>query len=79
MSERERRQAAYRESVATVLAFIEGEDADLFNLLDKAVKEDALVAMYRMTKLAAVAVESLAEIKGEEPSQILDRLLRPSA
>lgn len=76
VSERRRREAAYRDSVAAVLAYINDEDADLYNLLDEAAKADALGASYRLTFLAAKSVEELAATTGETPSQILDRLIR---
>jgi hypothetical protein len=41
-----------------VLAYIEGEDADLFNLLDGSAKDDALATAYRLTYLAAGAVRN---------------------
>lgn len=41
-SERKRRRAAYESSVAAVLASLDGEDADLYNLLDDAEKAEAL-------------------------------------
>jgi hypothetical protein len=75
-SERKRREAAYRDSVAAVLAYIDDEDADLYNLLDEAAKEDPLAAAYRLTFLAARAVEELATATGETPSKILERLIQ---
>lgn len=75
-SERKRREAAYKDSVAAVLAYINDEDADLYNLLDEAAKADALGASYRLAFLAAKSVEELAAVTGETPSEILDRLIR---
>ncbi|MFI7068560.1 hypothetical protein ACIBL3_46760 [Kribbella sp. NPDC050124] len=46
VSERKRREAAYRDSVAAVLAYIYDEDADLYNLLDEAAKTDAFATSY---------------------------------
>jgi hypothetical protein len=79
MSERKRRAAAYRDSVAAVLAYIEGEDADLYNLLDGAARQDALATAFRLTYLAAGAVEELARLTGERPVDILGRLLEQKA
>lgn len=77
VSDRRRREAAYRASVAAALAYIrDDEDADLYNLLDEAAKEDALGASYRLTFLAAKSVEELSAVTGETPSEVLDRLIR---
>jgi hypothetical protein len=75
-SEQKRREAAYKVSVAAVLAYINDEDADPYNLLDEATKADALGASYRLAFLAAKSVEELAAVTGETPSEILDRLIR---
>ena len=45
-----------------VLAYIEGDDADLLNLLDGSAKDDALATAYRLTYLAAGAVQELARL-----------------
>jgi len=76
VSERKRREAAYEQSVEAVLAYIDGEDADLFNLLDDASRTDALGASYRLTFLAARSVEALAAATDETPAAILNRLVR---
>ena len=76
VSERRRREAAYQESADAVLSYIEGEDADLYNLLDGAAKADALGASYRLAFLAAKAVEELAAATGETPREVLERLIR---
>ncbi|MFE6509230.1 hypothetical protein ACFVDI_02445 [Nocardioides sp. NPDC057767] len=75
-SERKRREAAYEASVAAVLAYLEGEDADLYNLLDEAAKTDALAAAYRLTYLAARTAEELADRTGETPSDVLNRIIQ---
>jgi hypothetical protein len=62
-----------------VLAYIEGEDADLFNLLDGSAKDDALAIAYRLTYLAAGAVQELARLTGDEPAIILQRLVDSEA
>lgn len=77
-SERKRREAAYKDAVDAVMAYLNDEDAELFNLLDEAAKADALGASYRLTFLAAKCVEELATATGEIPSEILDRLIRQS-
>lgn len=79
MSERKRRAAAYRDSVAAVIAYIDSDDADLFNLLDSAASDDALATAYRLTYLAAAAVEELARLSGDEPAAILQRLIDAKA
>ena len=76
VSERKRREAAYTDSVAAVLAYINDEDADLYNLLGEAATADALGASYRLASLAAKSVEELAAVTGETPSEILDRLIQ---
>lgn len=75
MSERKRRDAAYRDSIDAIRAYIDGEDADLFNLLDAASTEDPLATAYRLTKLAASAVQELAAVRQEGTSSILHGLL----
>lgn len=75
-SERKRRKAAYEASVAAVVAYIDGEDADLYNLLDEAARTDALAASYRLTYLAATAVEELATRTGETSSEVLNRIIQ---
>ena len=62
-----------------VLAYIDGEDADLFNLLDGSAKDDALATAYRLTYLAAGAVQELARLTGDEPAIILQRLVDSKA
>lgn len=76
VSEQRRREAAYKDAVAAVLAYINGEDADLYNLLDEASRADALGSSYRLAFLAAKSVEELAAGTGEAPSDILNRLIR---
>lgn len=79
MSERKRREAAYRQSVEAILAYIDGEDADLHNLLDAAATADPMATAYRLTKLAAAAVEQLASVWGQDPSATLESLLGADA
>ena len=76
VSERKRREAAYKDSVAAVSTYIQDEDADLYNLLDNAVTSDALGAAYRLTYLAARSVEELAGAAGEAPVEVLNRLIQ---
>lgn len=76
VSERGRRKAAYKGSIDAVVAYIDGEDADLFNLLDEAAKADALVASYRLAFIAAKAVEEVAAVTRETPREVLGRLIR---
>lgn len=73
--DKQRRRDAYKQPVETVLARIKGEDDDLFNLLDAASNEDPLASGYLLTNLAALAVEELALIKGEQPADVLEHLL----
>ena len=47
-----------------VLAYLQDEDADLSNITEAAVKEDALAAAWNLTALAASAVDLLAERSG---------------
>ena len=75
-SERKRREAAYEDSVAAVLAYLDGEDADLYNLLDEAAKTDALAAAYRLTYLAGRTAEELANRTGETPLDVLNRIIQ---
>ena len=77
-SERARREQAYKRSAAAVLAYINHEDADLYNLLDEASKTAALGASDRLAFLAAKSLEELAAATGEAPSEILDRIIEQS-
>lgn len=62
--------------MAAVFAYINDEDADLFNLLDAAAKSDALGASYRLTSLAAKCVEQLAASTGRTAAEVLDQLIQ---
>ncbi|MGC4897278.1 hypothetical protein [Micromonospora sp. DT31] len=64
------RQAAV-ESVAACLA---DDDAEVYNLIQAAVQENALAAALNLTALAADAVIELAASRAGEPEQILRSL-----
>ncbi|MDQ1305816.1 MAG: hypothetical protein QG671_1648 [Actinomycetota bacterium] len=49
--------------------------ADLCNITDAAVREDALAAAWNLTASAAAAVETLATCRGVPPEQALDDLV----
>lgn len=76
ISERRRREAAYEATVGAVLAYINDEDADLYNLLDEAAKADPLGASYRLAFIAAKVVQELQAATGEAPSEVLNRIIR---
>lgn len=50
------------------------EDADLYNITDAAVQEDALAAAWNLTALAAEAIRELAEATGRSPNEVLAEL-----
>lgn len=54
-----------------VLAYLRDEDADLSNITDAAVQQDALAAAWNLTALAASAIRLLAERTGVTPEASL--------
>jgi len=64
---RHRRRAA----VAAVAAYLADEDADVYNVTDAGVKEDALAAALNLTALASAAVAALAAATGRDPQDVL--------
>lgn len=58
-----------------VRAYINDEDADLHNITNEALAEDALGAAWNLTALAAAAVEALGECRGIPAEQALDELV----
>lgn len=54
-----------------VLAYLDGEDADLYNVTDAAVRQDALAAAWNLTALAAASIKLLAERSGVTPQAAL--------
>jgi hypothetical protein len=61
-----------------VAAYIADEDADVYNVIDAAVREDALAAALNLTALAADAVAALAAVTRREPSEVLRSLRQGS-
>ena len=73
MDRRERkRQKRHRHlSVEGVSALLNDEDADLYNITDAAVQEDALAAAWNLTALAAEAIRELAAATNRSPQEAL--------
>ena len=59
-------------------AYLADEDAEVYNLTDTTIKEDALAAALSLTALAADAVTALAAATGREPGDVLRSLGRPT-
>lgn len=60
-----------RAAVEGVAAYLVDEDADVYNITDAAVRQDALVAALNLTALAAAAVTAVAEATGSTPHEAL--------
>ncbi|WP_406635956.1 hypothetical protein [Amycolatopsis sp. WGS_07] len=58
-------------AVEAVAAYLADEDADIYNLTDAAVRQDALLAALNLVALAAAAVTALAEATGRTPHEAL--------
>lgn len=72
--ERKRQKRHHHLSVEAVAAMLNGEDADLSNITDAAVEEDALAAAWNLTALAAEAIRELAEVTGRAPIEVLSAI-----
>ena len=60
-----------RAAVEGVAAYLADEDADVYNITDAAVQENALAAALNLTALAAAAVTALANATGRTPIEAL--------
>ncbi|MGK3208470.1 hypothetical protein [Amycolatopsis sp. MEPSY49] len=70
-SERKTRAAIRRAAVEGVAAYLADEDAEVHNITEAAVRENALMAALNLTALAAAAVTALAEATGSTPFDAL--------
>ncbi|WP_409463414.1 hypothetical protein [Amycolatopsis sp. GA6-003] len=70
-SERKNQAGLHRAAVDAVAACLADEDADIHNLTDAAVRQDALLAALNLVALAAAAVTALAEATGRTPHEAL--------
>lgn len=70
-SERRNRTATRRTAVEGVAAYLADEDADVYNITDAAIREDAVAAALNLTALAAAAVTALANATGRTPYETL--------
>ncbi|MGW3993667.1 hypothetical protein ACWEF6_09275 [Amycolatopsis sp. NPDC004772] len=70
-NERSKRAATRRAAVEGVAAYLADEDADVYNITDAAVQENAVTAALNLTALAAAAVTALAEATGRTPLEAL--------
>lgn len=73
-SRRKRYEKHHALAAEGVLAYLRDEDADLSNITDAAVAEDALAAAWNLTALAAASVALLAERTGVTPELHSQRL-----
>jgi hypothetical protein len=72
---RARRQDSGREAaVRGVAAYLADDDAEVYNLTEVVVRQDALGAALNLTALAADAVADLAASQGVQPGQALRAL-----
>lgn len=55
-------------------AYLADEDAEVYNITDAAVQEDALTAALNLTAVAAAAVTALAAATGGSPDEVLRSL-----
>ena len=60
-----------RAAVDGVAAYLAGKDADVHNITDASVMENALVAAWQPTALAAASVTALGEATGLTPQDAL--------
>ena len=58
-------------AVEGVAAYLADEDADVHNITNAAVQEDAVMAALNLTALAAAAVTALAQATGRTPFEAL--------
>ncbi|WP_200865747.1 hypothetical protein [Amycolatopsis decaplanina] len=70
-SERRMHTAMRGAAVEGVAAYLADDDADVYNITDSAIKEDAVLAALNLTALAAPAVTALAEATGRTPYEAL--------
>ena len=70
-SGRRKRAAKRGAAVEGVAAYLADEDADVHNITEAAVREDAVMAALNLTALAALAVTALAEATGRTPFEAL--------
>ncbi|SEF37518.1 hypothetical protein SAMN05421837_11478 [Amycolatopsis pretoriensis] len=73
MPSNERRRRAVKRSAAVegVAAYLADEDANVHNITEAAVRQDAALAALNLTALAAAAVTALAEATGRTPIEAL--------
>jgi len=62
---------AHRAAVSGVAAYLADEDADVYNIADNAVRDDALAFALNLTALAARATTALAAATGRTPAEAL--------
>lgn len=78
MGERRRREAAQSETASAVLAYVRGDDASMYNLLDGPARSDTLGLALRLASLAGTALARLAAAEGVDPEVALATLLEHS-
>jgi hypothetical protein len=53
------------------------DDADVGDITEQTIEEDALMAALNLTALAAAAVRALADATGRSPQDVLQSLQQP--
>ncbi len=75
-SERRRRAGQRQAVVDGVAAYLADQDADVYNIMEAAVRDDGVAAVLHLTALAAAAIQTLAEETGRTPDDVLRSLSR---
>ncbi|MEV4539278.1 hypothetical protein AB0J82_36445 [Asanoa sp. NPDC049518] len=70
-TERGTGDAMGRAAVSSVAAYLADEDADVYNIIDAAAREDGLGLALNLTALAAKAMTELATATGHTPMEVL--------
>lgn len=68
-----------RAAVDGVAAYLADEDAEVYNITDAAVREDALALALNLIALSATAVTALAAATGQTPDDALRSMVTPHA
>lgn len=71
---RGKRDAGRKAAAKVVTAYLADDEAEVHNLTEAAVRDDALVAALHLTGLAADAVAELASVRGTDSKQVLRSL-----
>lgn len=72
--DRKRSLRRREQAQAIVAAYAYDEDADLYNLVDAAVRDDPMALGFALARLAATAVRELARATGRSTDDVLASL-----